>query len=86
MTSDTPQTRTPQIVGLAENAHRAILNRALASVSVTRAGQALFHQVRRANSEVVARAYANIPADDLATTARVLTTITSRLDKELAGD
>jgi DNA-binding MarR family transcriptional regulator len=56
-----------------------------ARVGATDAGKALFHQIRSATSEVVARAYAGIPAEDLATAARVLTIITARLNKELAG-
>ncbi len=147
MTSNTPASLNPQVIGQAENAHLAILTRALAATGVTRdqwvalsvamaaggsigydaltsrvadalkqgseaaqtaiaglisnallegaigqsgeltvsdGGQALFQSVREANSKVIARAYAEIPAEDLATAARVLATITARLSKELA--
>jgi hypothetical protein len=50
----------------------------------TDAGQALYQQINSAVGEVVARAYADIPADDLATAARVLTLITTRLNAEQA--
>lgn len=56
-----------------------------AHVGLTDAGKALSHQIRAATSEVVARAYAGIPAEDLATAARVLTIVTARLNEELAG-
>lgn len=148
MSSNTPQTLNPQIIGQVENAHRAILNRALAAsgvtydqwvalnvaiaaggsigydaltsqvadalkqpaevaqtaiaglisnallegrtdqsgvLSVSESGQAFFQSVRQTTGEVVGRAYAGIPAEELATTARTLTTITNRLSTELAG-
>lgn len=148
MSSNTPATLNPQIVGQAESAHRAILNRALAAsgvtydqwvalslamaaggsigydaltsrvadalkqpaevaqtaiaglisnallegptdhsgvLSVSASGEAFFQSVRSANGEVIGRAYADIPAEDLATTARVLSLITARLTKELAA-
>jgi DNA-binding MarR family transcriptional regulator len=50
----------------------------------TDAGQALYQQINGAIGEVVARAYADIPAGDLATAARVLTLITTRLNAEQA--
>jgi DNA-binding MarR family transcriptional regulator len=50
----------------------------------TGAGQALYQQINSAVGEVVARAYADIPAGDLAIAARVLTLITTRLNAEQA--
>lgn len=147
MTSNTPASLNPQVIGQAENAHAAILSRALAASGITRdawvalsvamaaggsiaydaltsrvadalkqsaevaqtaiadlisnallegptdqsgvltvgdSGRALFQSVREANGQVIARAYADIPPEDLTTAARVLTTITARLSKELA--
>jgi DNA-binding MarR family transcriptional regulator len=52
-------------------------------VGLTDTGRALFHQIRSASSAVIARAYGDIPAEDLATAARVLTLITARLNAEL---
>ena len=44
----------------------------------------LHGQIRSTVSETVARLYADISADDLATTGRVLAVITTRIDAELA--
>jgi DNA-binding MarR family transcriptional regulator len=52
--------------------------------TVTDAGRALVENVRATTNTVVARAYRDIPPDDLATAARVLTVITARLTDELA--
>jgi hypothetical protein len=53
----------------------------------TDAGQAIYQQINSAVGELVARAYTDIPAGDLATAARVLTLITTRLNAEQArGD
>lgn len=127
-------TLNPEIVGQAENAHEAVLARALAPTgitkqqwialtlavtaplgadglarrlagalrsadpahrhlgglvaaglltaehSVTPAGQELFARVRAETGQVIARAYAGIPAEDLQTAARVLELVTGRLD------
>jgi hypothetical protein len=54
-------------------------------VGVTLEGRGQFERIRSANADVVARAYGGIPAEDLATAARVLITITTRLNKELAA-
>jgi DNA-binding MarR family transcriptional regulator len=48
-------------------------------VTVTERGAAFVQRVRAETAQIVERAYADIPADDLATAARVLTTITERL-------
>jgi DNA-binding MarR family transcriptional regulator len=52
-------------------------------VGLTDTGRARHHQVRAAVDQVVARLYGNIPAEDLATTSRVLTLITARANAEL---
>jgi DNA-binding MarR family transcriptional regulator len=49
-------------------------------VGFTDAGQALYQQINGAIEEVIARVYGDIPVDDLATAARVLTLITTRLN------
>ena len=54
-------------------------------VGLTDAGQARYQQIRTAIGEITARLYGDLPADDLATTGRVLTTITARANAELAG-
>lgn len=55
-------------------------------VGLTDAGQARYRQIRTAIDEVTARLYGDLPADDLATAARVLTIITARANAELADD
>lgn len=138
---------SPQVVGQAENAHRAILERALAGtgityhqwvaltitaasgdvvdrdtlvgrmagalkmddatasatiaalvasglletpaggesrVGLTSTGRTKYGERRAAVDEVVAAAYAEIAPDELATAGRVLSTITARLNEELA--
>jgi DNA-binding MarR family transcriptional regulator len=50
------------------------------AVRLTVAGQARHREIRAAVSEVTERAYGDIPAEDLATAARVLITITERLN------
>ncbi len=54
-------------------------------LAVTSAGAATVARVRAATGPVVARAYADIPVEDLAIAARVLTEITARLAVELDG-
>jgi hypothetical protein len=53
-------------------------------VTVTDAGRLLFAQIRGVTSQIVARAYSAVPAGDLEVAGRVLATITSRLNEELA--
>lgn len=55
------------------------------SVTLTDAGRARHRDVRGAVDEVVGRVYGDLPAEDLATAARVLTTITRSLDADLAA-
>lgn len=54
-------------------------------VGLTDAGQARYQQIRTAIGQITARLDGDLPADDLATTGRVLTTITARANVELAG-
>jgi DNA-binding MarR family transcriptional regulator len=55
---------------------------ATAHVAFTAAGQARFDQINHVVRDVIARTYTGIPAEDLATAARVLTVITTRLNTE----
>lgn len=52
---------------------------------ITDAGQTFYADAGAATSEIGARIYAGIPAEDLAAAARVLTTVTERADAELAA-
>jgi DNA-binding MarR family transcriptional regulator len=54
-------------------------------VGLTEAGRARHRQIRAAVDQVVARLYGNIPAEDLATTSRVLTLITARANAALGA-
>lgn len=56
-----------------------------ARLSLTAAGSELHRTHRAALSEVTARLYADLPAEDLATAGRVLTEVTARADAMLAG-
>jgi DNA-binding MarR family transcriptional regulator len=49
-------------------------------VRLTAAGEARYAEIRAAIDAIVTPAYAGIPAEDLATAARVLTTVTARLN------
>jgi hypothetical protein len=53
-------------------------------ITATDTGRALFTRIRGAISPVVARAYSDVPAEDLETAARVLIAITAGLNRELA--
>ncbi|MET9405032.1 MarR family transcriptional regulator [Streptomyces sp. NPDC002935] len=53
-------------------------------VSLTDGGRELFESIRTAGSEIAARLYAGIPAEDLAAAGRVLTLVTERANAELA--
>ncbi|MYS18883.1 hypothetical protein GA0115240_101511 [Streptomyces sp. DvalAA-14] len=53
-------------------------------VTVSEAGWLLVGQIRGATGRIVARAYSAVPARELEVAGRVLDTITSRLDEELA--
>jgi DNA-binding MarR family transcriptional regulator len=55
-------------------------------LTVTEAGRALVEKLRGETRQAVGRAYGAIPAEDLVTAARVLTTITARLSEELAAN
>ena len=54
------------------------------SLAVTAEGQELVTALRAKVAHYVGGAYGSIPAEDLATTARVLTTITAKLSEDLA--
>ena len=54
-------------------------------VSVTSDGAVLIGELRAKVAQYIGRAYGQISRDDLATAARVLTTITATLSKELAA-
>jgi hypothetical protein len=54
-------------------------------VGLTETGRARHRQIRAAVDQVVSRLYGNIPAEDLATTSRVLTLITARANAELGA-
>jgi hypothetical protein len=53
-------------------------------VTITEQGQAMVATVRGTTGPILARAYADVPAEDLATAARVLVAITAGLNRELA--
>jgi DNA-binding MarR family transcriptional regulator len=54
-------------------------------VEVTDAGQQLYAQIRTAVTTITERLWGDLPAEDLATTASVLSTILERANAELAG-
>jgi DNA-binding MarR family transcriptional regulator len=56
-----------------------------APVRLTAQGTQVFGQIRGATTEIVKRLWDDLPTEDLATAARVLTIITERADAELAG-
>jgi hypothetical protein len=56
-----------------------------ATVALTDAGRARHQQIRAAIGEITARLYADLPADDLVTAGRVLTTLTARANAELVA-
>jgi hypothetical protein len=53
-------------------------------VAFTEAGQSRHRQLRATVDDVVGRVYGDLPAEDLATAGSLLTTITTRLNAELA--
>ncbi|MBB5866900.1 hypothetical protein F4553_000279 [Allocatelliglobosispora scoriae] len=69
---------------IAELVDARLLVGAGTTVALTEQGAALHRQIRSAVDEVVARAYGGLPAEDLATAARVLAVITERLNAETA--
>jgi hypothetical protein len=54
-------------------------------VKPTEAGQQLHGQIRTAVAQITHRLWGDLPAEDLATTGRVLSTVLERADAELAG-
>jgi hypothetical protein len=58
---------------------------AAAPVTVTDAGRQLHSQVRTAVAGITQRLWGDLAAEDLATAARVLSTVLARADQELSG-
>jgi DNA-binding MarR family transcriptional regulator len=56
-----------------------------AVVKVTDAGQQLHSRIRSAITEITERLWGDLPAEDLATAGRVLSTVLARANAELAG-
>jgi DNA-binding MarR family transcriptional regulator len=54
-------------------------------VTVTEAGRQLHGQIRTAVSRITQRLWGDLPAEDLATAGRVLSTVLERANAELAG-
>jgi hypothetical protein len=54
-------------------------------VTVTVAGQQLHGQIRATVTEITQRLWGDLPADELATAGRVLSTILARADAELVS-
>jgi hypothetical protein len=54
-------------------------------VTVTDAGQQLHGQIRTAVTQITQRMWGDLPADDLATAGRVLSTVLARANEELAA-
>jgi len=53
-------------------------------IGLTETGQARYRSIRTALDEVVSRLFGDLPAEDLATAGRVLSTITERANAEVA--
>lgn len=68
---------------IAETINAGLLAREGADINATDAGKAYYQRFRAVSVEALTPAYADIPADDLAIAARVLTTITERIRHEL---
>jgi hypothetical protein len=69
---------------IAELVAAGLLAEADAQITATDTGRALFTRLRGTINQIVARAYSDVSAEDLETAARVLTTITAGLNRELA--
>jgi DNA-binding MarR family transcriptional regulator len=54
-------------------------------VKVTDAGQRLYEQIRTAVTRITQRLWGDLPAEDLATAGRVLSTVLERANEELAA-
>jgi DNA-binding MarR family transcriptional regulator len=59
---------------------------AAGQLTFTAAGRVLVENLRGETRDIIARAYGDIPAEDLATAARVLTAITAKISEELAAN
>jgi hypothetical protein len=55
-------------------------------VKLTDSGQLLHSQIRAAVIPITERMWGDLPAEDLATAGRVLSTVLERANAELAGD
>jgi hypothetical protein len=55
------------------------------TVKVTAAGQQLHGKIRVAVTEITRRMWGDLPAEDLATAGRVLSTVLARANEELAA-
>ena len=62
-----------------------LTERADGHIEPSDAGRALVGKIRAATGQIVARAYGVISPEDLATAARVLSTVTAELHRELAA-
>src|SRR3982074_3707907 len=58
---------------------------AASPVTLTDAGQKLHAKIRAAVSQITERLWGDLPAEDLAVAARVLSTVAARANQELAG-
>ncbi|EIV92718.1 hypothetical protein [Frankia sp. QA3] len=65
---------------IAELVAAGLLAAEASRVALTEAGRSRYSQIRAAIDAVIVPAYADIPSEDLATAARVLTIITDRLN------
>lgn len=54
-------------------------------VKLTDAGQQLYGQIRTAVTQITQRLWGDVPAEDLATAGRVLSTVLARANAELAA-
>ena len=55
-----------------------------AAVKLTDAGERLYARIRAATTQITQRLWGDLPAEDLATAGRVLTTVLARANAELA--
>jgi DNA-binding MarR family transcriptional regulator len=62
-----------------------LLEAETSDVRITDAGRELYDRITAETGAISARIYAGIPAEDLATTGRVLTLVTERANAELAA-
>jgi hypothetical protein len=77
----------PPVIDRAINAliGSSLLEQGADQLAVTQPGRELVSALREQVGEFIGSAYGSVPPEDLATAARVLTTITARLSAELAA-